>query len=93
VSKDWFNRPQLKFLEDAFVLARFARHRRADQVSLAGLSTQWPDGFVRIGKNTHNIEVTSTHGGRKLGEEYRTVKGPTMDPVDNWVARAESIPE
>src|ERR1700690_4265613 len=35
VSKDWFNRPQLKFLHDAFVLARFARHRRVDEVRLS----------------------------------------------------------
>jgi hypothetical protein len=93
VSKNWFNRPQLKFLHDAFVLARFARHRRVDEVRLAEPSAQWPDGFVRIAGKTHNIEVTSTHGGRKLGEEYREVKGPTMDPVEDWVARGESISE
>ena len=93
VSKDWFNRPQLKFLHDAFVLARFARHQRVDVVCLAESSAQWPDGFVRVAGKTHNIEVTSTHGGRTLGEEYREVKGPTMDPVENWVARGESIPK
>jgi hypothetical protein len=93
VSKDWFNRPQLKFLHDAFVLARFARHQHVDEVRLTELSAQWPDGLVRVAGKTHNIEVTSTHGGRKLGEEYREVKGPTMDPVENWVARGESIPK
>jgi hypothetical protein len=30
-SKDWFNRPRLKFLHDAFVLARFAWHQRVDR--------------------------------------------------------------
>jgi hypothetical protein len=93
VSKDWFNRPQLKFLHDAFVLARFARHQRVDKVRLAEPSAQWPDGFVQFADKLHNIEVTSTHGGRKLGDEYRAVKGPTMDPVENWVARGESIPK
>jgi hypothetical protein len=91
-SKDWFNRPQLKFLHDAFVLARFARHQRVDHVRLAERSVQWPGGFVRIAEKIHNIEVTGTHGGRKLGKEYREVKGPTMDPVENWVARGDSIP-
>ena len=91
-SKDWFNRPQLKFLHDAFVLARFARHRRAEDVRLAELSAQWPDGFVRVEGKIYNIEVTSTHGGRKLGVEYREAKGLTMDPVEDWVARADSIP-
>jgi hypothetical protein len=91
-SKDWFNRPQLKFLHDAFVLARFARLQHLDHVCLAEPSAQWPDGFVRVAGKTHNIEVTSTHGGRKLGEEYRQVRGPKMDPVEDWVARGDSIP-
>lgn len=92
-SKDWFSRPQLKFLHDALVLARFARRRRVDEVRLAERSAQWPDGFVRVTGKVQNIEVTSTHGGRKLSNEYREVRGPTMDPVENWVARGDSIPK
>jgi hypothetical protein len=92
-SRDWFNRPQLKFLHDAFILARFARAEDVESVCLAGPSEEWPDGFVRCGGKVHNIEVTSTHGGRPLGLEYREVSGPTMDPVENWVARADSIPK
>jgi hypothetical protein len=92
VSEDWFNRPQLKFLHDAFVLARLAMRGSVDGVRLAETSARWPDGFVRIAGKVHNVEVTSTHGGRKLGKEYREVKGPTMDPVENWVERADSIP-
>jgi hypothetical protein len=91
-SNDWFNRPQLKFLHDAFVLSRFAVQSRVNEVRLAQASAQWPDGFVRIVGKTHNIEVTSTHGDRPLGKEYRAIKGPTLDPVENWVARADSIP-
>lgn len=91
-SKDWFNRPQLKFLHDAFVLARFAVQHPAEEVRLTERAAQWPDGFVRIEKRTYNIEVTSTHGGRKLGKEYSELKGLTMDPGENWVQRAESIP-
>jgi hypothetical protein len=63
-----------------------------ESVRLAGSSEQWPDGYVKVLGKIHNIEVTSTHGGRKLGEEYRGVKTPTLDPISNWVARAESIP-
>jgi hypothetical protein len=91
-SKDWFNRPQLKFFHDAFVLARFAQRLPANAVRLAEPAAQWPDGFMQIAGGIHNIEVTSTHGGRKLGKEYREVKGPTMDPVENWVERADRIP-
>ena len=47
---------------------------------------------MRIANKMHNVEITSTHGGRRLGEEYREVKGPTMDPVEDWEARGESIP-
>ena len=42
-------------------------------------------------RDRHNIEVTSAHGGRKLGEEYRGTKPPIHDPVSNWVARANSL--
>jgi len=61
-------------------------------VRLAAAFERWPDGQVKIAEETHNIEVTSTHGDRKLGEEYRNVRAPTLDPVENWIARAESIP-
>jgi hypothetical protein len=91
-SGDWFNRPHLKFLHDAYVLAEFVGLTAVDSVRLARAPEQWPDGYIKLSGKTHNIEVTSTHGGRKLGEEYRVVKAPTLDPVDNWMARAESIP-
>jgi hypothetical protein len=80
LSADYFNRPRLKFLHDAYVLAKFARLQGADSVRLAALFDQWPDGFIKLQGETHNIEVTSTHGGRKLGQEYRQVRGPTLDP-------------
>ena len=92
-SKDWFNSPHLKFLHDAFVLARFARTQEVESVRLAGPLERWPDGLVRLDGKDHNIEVTSTHGGRRLGKEYREVTGPTRDPVENWIARADSIPK
>jgi hypothetical protein len=93
LSADYFNRPRLKFLHDAFVLAKFARLQGADSVRLAELSDQWPDGFIRLQGESYNIEVTSTHGGRKLGQEYRQVRGPIPDPVENWIERADSIPK
>jgi len=91
-SEDWFNRPHLKFLHDAYVLAEFVDLMCVERVRLASSSEHWPDGYVRLSGKMHKIEVTSTHGGRKLGEEYRGVKAPTLDPVNNWIARAESIP-
>ncbi|NOJ48101.1 hypothetical protein [Bradyrhizobium archetypum] len=94
-SAAFFNQPKLKYLHDAYVLAKFARLQNAESVRLAAASDQWPDGFIKFHGQIHNIEVTSTHGGRKLGEEYRNVTGSTlsMDPVENWVERANSIPK
>jgi hypothetical protein len=28
-----------------------------------------------------------------LGKEYKEVSGPTLDPVENWIERANSIPK
>lgn len=93
LSPDYFLQPQLKFLHDAYVIAKFARKRGVDEVCLAPCNEVWPDGYVKIQNRTFNVEVTSTHGDRKLGEEYRHVKGWQFDPGENWVARADSIPK
>jgi hypothetical protein len=79
-SPDWFNRPNLKFLHDAFVLAEVVGHLAVDQVRLAAPADRWPDGYVRVGNKEHNIEVTSAHGGRKLGAEYKNVTKPELVP-------------
>jgi hypothetical protein len=93
-SSEYFNRPQLKFLHDAYVLAEFIRLQPVESVRLARRSDQWPDGFVKLQGRVRKIEITSTHGGRKLGREYRGISAPTLaklDPVSNWIARADSI--
>jgi hypothetical protein len=77
-SSDYFNRPKLKFLHDAFVLAEFVGRRPVDQVRLAGPTDQWPDGYIRLDDKDHNVEVTSAHGGRKLGAEYKGVTKPEL---------------
>ena len=79
-SSDWFNRPNLKFLHDAFVLAEVVGHVAVDQVRLAAPADQWPDGYLRVGNKDHNVEVTSAHGGRKLGAEYKNVTKPELVP-------------
>jgi hypothetical protein len=74
-SPDYFLQSRLKPLHNAHVLAEFARLQNVDQVRLAGHDENWPDGFVVIQNRPLNIEVTSTHGGRKLGDEYRSRDG------------------
>jgi hypothetical protein len=95
-SSDYFLRPRLKFLHDAFVLAEFSVKRGVDQVRLELPRERWPDGHIKIGTRIFKIEITSTHGGRKLGDEYRKVKDSELlvedDPVEDWIARADSVP-
>jgi hypothetical protein len=92
-SSDYFLQPRLKFLHDAYVLAKFTRLQSVDQVRLAAHNENWPDGLIQIQNCNFSIEVTSTHGGRKLGDEYRNLKGWRLDPVEDWITRANSIPK
>jgi hypothetical protein len=67
-----FKSPKPKFLLDAWTLAEFVRHRSVDQVRLADPSEQWPDGYVKIGQTTENVEVTiALMPGRKMWDEYQ----------------------
>jgi hypothetical protein len=92
-SSEYFNNPRLNFLRDAYVLAELASLKNADEVRLCSPADQWPDGLMKYRGQVYNIEVTSTHGGKKLGKEYRGITGPTLDPVENWMKRADSIPK
>lgn len=96
-SKVLFNNPRQKFLLDAWTLAEFAvRLESADQVWLSGPDERWPDGYVRIGAAIKSIEVTiALLPGRKMGKEYLTDSDDIEldDPVEDWIARADAIPE
>jgi hypothetical protein len=92
-SEEIFNNPRLNFLLDAWALAEFVRYRAVDEVRLADPSEQWPDGYVKIGEKVENVEATmAIMPGRRLGAEYRFPGKVELDPVDNWVERAEAIP-
>jgi hypothetical protein len=94
-SKVLFNNPRQKFLLDAWTLAEFAiRLKLADQVWLSRPDDRWPDGFVRVGGAVKNVEVTiADMPNRRMGMEYRTDRGSEFDPVEDWIARADAIPE
>ena len=40
-SEDWFNRPYLKFLQDAYMLAEFVNLAPVERVRLAGPLARW----------------------------------------------------
>jgi hypothetical protein len=92
-SKEIFNDPKRKFLLDAWVLAELSKHEQFDQIRLADVGEQWPDGYAQTQAGEQKIEVTcALFPGRHLGAEYR-FEGPMQyDPVENWIERAESIP-
>ncbi|MGB6940100.1 MAG: hypothetical protein WBE14_26220 [Xanthobacteraceae bacterium] len=90
-----FNNPRQKFLLEARTLAEFAtRLKSVDRVWLSGPDDQWPDGYVRVDGNVKSVELTvALMPRRKMGEEYRTDSGIEDDPVEDWVARPDAIPE
>jgi hypothetical protein len=82
------------FLREAWVLAKFIRQIAVERVRLADPSEQWPDGYLEIGAATKSLEITEVmEPARRRGDEIKNL-GPEiqMDPVQNWVARAEAIP-
>lgn len=94
-SSDYFSRPDLKFLQDAFVIGEFVHRKPVEEVRLALESERWPDGFVRLADKVHKVEVTSTHGGRRLGDEYRRSDKTTFEriEVEELARRAALIPQ
>ncbi len=94
-SRVLFNKPRQKFLLDAWTLAEFAvRLSTVDQVKLTSPRDRWPDGYVRSQGAVKNVEVTiALMPGRKMGEEYKLATGIEFDPVEDWLARADAIPE
>jgi hypothetical protein len=94
-SREFFNDPKLKFLHDAWTLAELVKHKRVAEVRLARHDEQWPDGYVRSRRGrVINVEVTiALMPGRKMGDEYKFESRIEYDPVENWVARADAIPE
>jgi hypothetical protein len=85
-----FNLPAARTVMDAWVLGRFGALTEADAVRL--VADTWPDGQARFGARAINIEVTEVlEPGRRRGREYRTSPGIEMDPVENWIRRADAI--
>jgi hypothetical protein len=94
-SREFFNDPKLKFLHDAWTLAELIKHKRVSNIRLARADERWPDGYVQLRSGrVVNVEVTiALMPGRKMGEEYKFDTGMEFDPVEDWIARADAIPE
>ena len=76
-------------------MSEFAARTSFDQVRLATPAEQWPDGYARVGNDVQNIEITEViEPGRRRGDEYKTNETDISDdPVEDWVVRAEAIPD
>ena len=90
----------LAFLRDAWSSATFGHIRGASTIRL--IEGEWPDAELRFNDSVEPIECTEADvPGRRRGEEYREAEdkaGPyglyvEDDPVENWIARAETAPE
>jgi hypothetical protein len=92
-SEDFFSQPGVTFLRDAWSAAKFSECRKADAVRL--IKAEWPDFEARIEGVVRQYEcVEADLPGRRRGDEYRDSDPPRMklDPVEDWIKRAEQIP-
>jgi len=81
-----------KAWREAWVLGRLAKEMQADAARLLPPKDFSPDGEICVGGTVIEVEVTELiEEGRKPGAEPRC-GSPQDDPVENWRARAESIP-
>jgi hypothetical protein len=90
----FFNRPELAFLRDAWVIAKFLKWRPHKRARLSSREEAWPDGLFESACGVVNIEVTEAfEPGRRRGEQFKP-EAPRVrhDPVEDWVRRAEQIP-
>jgi hypothetical protein len=91
-----FNKTNLNFVFDAFVLAEFIKLRPPRQVRLAGPGERWPDGFTGTPRVFDHIEITEViEPGRRRGQEYRREninQASEADRPADWRGRAEQIP-
>lgn len=91
-SHHYFTKSKAKWVLEAWVLNKFAAIVSADEIKLSDNSA--PDAYAKIDGNEVGIEITSvSEPGRKIAEEYRDPKNRKeieLDPVENWVRRAES---
>jgi hypothetical protein len=92
--KDVFLGSSGGFLREAWVLAEYVKRVEVDRVRLSPPDERWPDGYIETGRVAKSVEITEVmEPTRRRGDELKN-PGPEMqmDPVENWVARAEAIP-
>jgi hypothetical protein len=89
-----FRTPAWKFWREAWTLGRFALISGASHVKLTADIEQFPDGRVKIGEETLDIEVTEAMmPDRRRASEYAP-DAPRMlhDPVEEWDRRLDELP-
>lgn len=84
-----------RFLQEALVLAEFAKQIEVKRLRLSDPAEQWPDAYIEIEGATKFVEITEViDPKRRRDDELRDKKAPTawLDPMGNFVVRAEAIP-
>jgi len=89
----YFNDPKAAFARDAWIAARLASVSASSDVRLGSV---WPDYEERSDGAIVQFEITEADiPGRRRGDEYKTMSVTphwTMDPGEDWIARAEQAP-
>jgi len=90
--EEFFNIPALSFLREAWTLGRFAMLSGAESVRLG--DDRFPDGFVRMGGQVTEVEVTEAiMPDRRRGLEF--LPGTPQieeDPFEEWTRRLNTLP-
>lgn len=89
-----FRKPMWSFWRDAWTLGRFAHLIGADAVQFPPVTEQYPDGRVKVGSETWDVEVTEAMmPDRRRANEYAP-DAPTVrpDPVEGWDTRLDNLP-
>jgi hypothetical protein len=95
-SLQFFTDAQIGFGRDAWVAAKLASTFGPDSVRLG--PDRWPDCEMRIEGDVRQFEMTEADiPDRRRGDEYKAaaanpLDGPKLDPVEDWIARAEQAP-
>ncbi len=92
-STNLFNQGGLEFLRDALTAAELGMKRRASRVRLVAEVDRWPDFELEVGVVIERFEAVEVDDPeRRRGDEYRNWVGGVIDPVTDWIARAEQTP-
>jgi hypothetical protein len=82
-----------RFLQEAWILAEFAKRLEVERLRLSDPAERWPDAYVQIDGTVKSVEITGVMEPSRRRDDELKQEGTwiRLDPVEDWVARAEAI--